>query len=127
MATTNPLVLQGTLTFPPDEGQAAVPVQFGLQATYQSVLDTRLVMTGAGVQSVPFGSIGSPGAKAALIEFEATVGATPVEVRFNGSADGIELSPGGFLAYGSPNPGAGITALVIERTGDAVVRVRLFG
>lgn len=127
MASTNSLVIQGTLTFPPDEGQAAVPIQFGLSTNYQSVLDTRLVDTGSGSRVVPFGSVGSPGAKAALIEFDATEGAAVVKLRFNGGTDEFELSPGGFLVWGSPNPAVGITSITIVRTTDVVIRVRLFG
>lgn len=127
MASTNALAIQGTVTFPPDEGQAAVAVQFGLSSNYQSVLDSRLVMVGSGSQAVPFGSIIAPGAKAALIEYENVVGAAVISLRFNAGVENFELSPGGFLIWGSPNPTVGITAITIVRTTDAVVRVRLFG
>ena len=128
MASTNPLAVQGTFTFPPDEGQAAVAVLFAGQVTYQSVLDTRLVMSGSGSQSVPFGSTaGSVGVKAALVEYENQPGAAPVQLRVNAGSDNLELSPGGIWAYLNPSPAAGLTALTIVRTGDCVVQVRLFG
>lgn len=127
MASQNPFTFQGTLAFPPDEGQQPVPVAFGLANQYQSILDGRYVLTGSGSLVVPFGSVGSPGAKGMLIEVEAASGAQPVQVNVNGGTDDIEISPGGFLAYGSPNPATGITSLTIVYASDAVVRVRLFG
>lgn len=126
-ASTNPAVISGTLTYPPDEGVAAAPVPFGLQVTYISEVESRLIMSGVGSTSVPFGTVGSPGAKMVLLEFEADPLAQPIQLRFNGGTDPIELAPGGFFAYGNPVPAAGITAISITRTGDAVVRVRLFG
>ena len=127
MASTNPIVVQGTVSFPPDEGQSAVPVSFGYSGQYSSVVDSKLSMTGAGTQVVPFGTIGSPGAKAVLLEYEAAQGAAPVQLKFNGSADSIELAPGGTFLLASPAPATGITALSIVRTSDATIRVRLFG
>jgi hypothetical protein len=126
-ASTNPVILQGTVSFPPDEGQTPVPVTFGLSTTYTSDVEARLIMVGAGTTAVPFGTVGSPGAKVMLLEFEADPAAQPVQVKFNGGSETLELSPGGFLAYGSPNPGVGISSLSITRLGDAIVRVRLFG
>ena len=127
MATTNAIVIQGTVQFPPDEGQPAVPVPFGLSSSYSSVVDSKLVMVGSGSQVVPFGTVGSPGAKAMLVEYEQQVGAPPVQLRINGGSDNLELSPGGFICLGSPAPAVGITSLTIVRTADATIRVRLFG
>lgn len=126
-ASTNPAVITGTLTSPPDEGVSPVPVQFGLQISYVSEVESRLIMTGAGTTTVPFGTVGAPGLKMLLIEYEADPLALPIQLKFNGGTDPLELAPGGFLAYGNPVPTTGITALTITRTGDAVVRVRLFG
>ncbi len=127
MASTNPLVIQGTASFPPDEGQTPVPVQFGYSGQYASVVDSKLNMVGSGTQVVPFGTIASPGAKAVLIEFELAQGAAPIQLKFNGSADSIELSPGGTFLLTSPAPATGITVLSIVHTADATVRVRIFG
>lgn len=127
MASTNQLVIQGTATFPPDEGAPAVPVAFGVSCQYSSVLDAKLVMTGSGSQVVPFGTVAAPGAKAALLEYEAAAGAAPIQVRFNGGTDSFELTPGGFLCWGNPAPAVGVTAITIVHAGDATVRVRLFG
>ena len=126
-ASTNPLVVQGTVSFPPDEGQQPVPVSFGFSGTYTQVLDTRLALVGAGTTSVPFGGIGSPGVKVALIEYDVDVAGAAVTLKFNGSADGIELTPGGIFLYTNPTPGVSITAISLIRTTDAVIRVRLFG
>lgn len=124
-ASTNPFQVQGTVTYPPDEGQQAVSIAFGLSGTFTSVADTRLVMTGAGNLTVPFGSVAS--AKLLLLEYEAAQGAAPVNLRINGGTDDLEISPGGMLLLSSPSPQAGLTELQIVRTTDAVVRVRLFG
>ena len=126
-ASTNPLVIQGTVLFPPDESQQPVPVQFGFSGQYTNVVDSRLVMVGAGVQAVPFGSLAAPGAKAFLLEYEADATAAAITVKFNGSADGIELKPGGVILYTNPSPGTGITQISLTRTTDGVVRARLFG
>jgi hypothetical protein len=126
-ATTNPFTLQGTLTLPPDEGAQQVPISFSLSGSFTSLLESRLVMTGAGTTVVPFGTVGTPGAKVLVIEYEAAVGAAPVQLNFNGGTDDIELAPGGLLVYASPVPVAGLTSLSIVRTTDAVIRVRLLG
>ena len=127
VASLNPLVVQGTVQFPPDEGQQPVPVPFGFTAQYSQVVDSRLVMTGSGTTSVPFGSIIAPGVKAFLLEYEADPAAALILVKFNGFADGIELKPGGLILYTDPAPATGITAITLTRTTDAVVRARLFG
>lgn len=127
MASTNQLVIQGSVQFPPDEGQPAASAPFGFSGAYTSIADTKLVMVGSGSQAVPFGTVGSPGAKAMIVEFEAVQGAAAVQLRINGGTDSLELSPGGFLVYASPTPAVGITALTILRTTDATIRVRLFG
>jgi len=124
-ASTNPFVLQGTLSYPPDVNQQPVAIPFGGSGNYTALLDVRLVMTGPGTEVVPFGTVA--GVKVMLIEYEMTTGAAPVQINVNGGTDDIELSPGGSWAYTSPTPVAGITAISIVRTADAVVRVRLLG
>ncbi len=126
-ATSNSLVVQGSLQFPPDEGAPAAQVSFGFSGPYTQFLDTRLVMVGAGSQAVPFGSIISPGVKAFLVEYEPQVGGLPVSIRLNGSSDGVEITPNGTLLHINPTPNTGITSMTLVRTADAVVRVRLFG
>ncbi len=126
MPTTNQLVIQGSAMFPLDEGQPAASAPFAFTGTYTSVSDSKLVMTGSGTQVVPFGTVGAPGAKAMLVEFEAAVGAAVIQLRINGGTENLELAPGGFIVYASPSPAVGVTGLTIVRTTDATVRVRLF-
>lgn len=126
-ASTNPIVVQGTVQFPPDEGQQPVPVQFGFSGQYTQVVDSRLSLIGAGTTAVPFGSIAAPGIKVAILEYEADPTAAAITVKFNGSADGIELKPGGLILYTNPSPVTGITDISLVRTTDGVIRVRLFG
>lgn len=124
-ASTNPFQVQGTLNYPPEQGAQQVALLFGLSGAFTSLMDVRLVMIGAGTTEVPFGSIEN--AKLLLLEYESTTGALPVLLHINGSTDGLELTPGGMFLYGSPNPLAGLASLGIERTADAVVRVRVLG
>jgi len=126
-ASTNPIIVQGTVQFPPDEGQQPVPVQFGFSGQYTQVVDSRLSLVGSGTTAVPFGSIDTPGVKVAIIEYEADPAADSILVKFNGSADGIELKPGGLILYTNPSPATSITEISLVRTTDGVVRVRLFG
>ena len=123
-ASTSPFVIQGTVSYPPDQGQQQVSLPFGLSNQFVSLQDSRLVMTGVGTQDVPFGSIEN--AKMLLVEYEAG-GTASVQLHINGSTDGIEMQPDGVLLYGNPNPQAGISELSIERTADATVRVRILG
>lgn len=125
--STNQLVIQGSAQFPPDEGQPAAASPFGYSGTYTSVTDTKLVMPGSGTQVVPFGTVGSPGAKAVVLEYESAQGASPIKLRFNSGTDELELAPGGFFVYASPTPAVGLTSMSIVRTTDATVRVRVFG
>jgi hypothetical protein len=124
-ASTNPFQMQGTLSYPPESGAQQVPLPFGLSGSFTSLMDERLVMTGAGTQAVSFGSITN--AKLLLVEYELTQGAAAIQLHINGSTDDIELTPGGVLLLGSPAPVAGVSSLGIERTSDAVVRVRILG
>jgi hypothetical protein len=123
--STNPFVVQGTLVYPPDEGQQQVSLPFGLSGAFTSVLDTRLVLAGAGTTLVPFGSVVN--AKLLLVEVELAQAAAPVNLHVNGGTDDLELSPGGLLLMASPSPTDGWARLEIVRTTDAVVRVRLLG
>ena len=126
---STPFELSGALTAPPDAGVTAVPIPFGGVGSFDSRADVELNIAGAGTISVDFGTIGSPGAKLALIEVDASSSGSPINCRFNGggSSGQVEVSPGGALAYYSPVPVAGLTALDIVSTTANKVRVRLFG
>lgn len=127
MAASFSCSITGQLLVPPDEGAPPAPVQFGIVAQCQSEEGGRLVLTGSGTKVVSFGTVGSPGAKLVLIEYLTGTAAAPLELAFNSSSTPLELSPGGFLAYGSPTPQAGITSLTITYTSDCTLRVRLLG
>lgn len=120
-------VLNGSLQYPPDEGAPPVTVQFGITAQGQSQEGGRMTLTGTGTKVIPFGTVGSPGAKGVLIEYLPQPGGVPVNVTFNGGTDALEISPGGFLAIGNPAPTAGITSLSIAYTADCQLRVQLLG
>jgi len=123
-ASTAPFVLQGTLTVTLP-GQPPTPLPFGLSGAFSSLMSERLIMSGAGTEDVSLGTI--VGAKLLLLEYVAAEGAAAITLHINGSTDGLELSPGGVLLYGSPNPTIGLTALSIERTVAAEVLVHVLG
>lgn len=119
--------LTGQLQSPPDEGAPPVAIAFGVAGQAQSEEGGRLTLTGSGTKTIAFGSIGSPGAKAVLIEYLPTSSGAPITVKFNGGTDELEISPGGFFALGNPVPVDGITALTIVYSSDCQVRVKLLG
>lgn len=125
MATELSFSFAGILSVPPDEEAPPAQVNFGMSGVYASENTARLSLTGAGNATVSFGTAGSPGVKGFLIEVLPDPAAAPVLLKFNGSADGMELSPGGFMAYGSPTPATGVTALVITYTTAVTVRIRV--
>jgi len=127
MAT--PLTLSGELQVPPDQGQPNAPIPFSVSTSFDSKVDDELNLSGAGSKVIDFGTIASPGAKIVLIEVDPSATASPIQIRVNGGgASGqTELSPGGFWAYASPTPLAGITALEIIFITNVKVRVRAFG
>ncbi len=124
-----PFTLSGSLALPPDTGQPIGQIPFSGSASFESKADLEFNITGAGTQVVPFGSVGAPGAKGILVEVDASSNGAPVQLRFNaGDADGqLEVAPGGFLAFFSPVPATGITALSIVSTTANRVRVRVLG
>lgn len=125
MATELSFTFTGTLLVPPDEDAAPAQVSFGTTGTFKSENTARLALTGSGSTSVSFGTAGSPGVKGFLIEVLQDAVAAPVLLKFDGSADGLEVSPGGFLAFGSPAPVAGVVSLIITHTTDVTVRFRV--
>lgn len=126
-ASTVQFSFAGQLNAPVDEGQPVAVRPFGLSSQFSSENTQRLSLTGAGSVELAFGSLGSPGAKGMLIEYLPSQGAAPVQITFNSGSDDLELSPGGFLAYGSPNPVTGILSLEIAYTADCTIRIWLAG
>jgi hypothetical protein len=121
---STPFSMSGVFTYPPDDGQPVATRDFSQSGQFNSKSEEDLVLVGAGTISVGFGTVAM--AKAVLIEVAATASA-PIEVKLNGGTDVLEISPGGFWAYSSPAPSVGITALDIDYTADAKVKVRILG
>ena len=134
--TAVPFTFSGALARPPipSAAQTNIPIPV---AAYSSQFTTKsedvLVLTGAGTQAVDMASLSAAGAKFMSVELGTTNAsgqptAAPVNVRVNGGTDDIELSAGGFLIFGSPNPTAsGILSLSLVYTQDAIVTVRVYG
>lgn len=122
MAT--PFSLQGSFTYPPDDGQPVATRAFSQSGNFSHRSESDYSLTGVGTQVVSLGSL--PAVKAALIEVAPT-SLAPVIVTFNGGTDPVEIAPGGFLAYSNPTPSAGITALSIDYTNTTRVQVYLLG
>jgi len=127
MAAAIAFSLTGQLQSPPDEGAPPAAIAFGLTGQAQSEEGGRLTLTGSGTKTIAFGTVGSPGAKAVLIEHLPSTAGDPITVRFNGGTDELEISPGGFFVLGNPAPVDGITALAIAYISDCQVRVKLLG
>ena len=110
----------GTLSYPPDAGQPSADRDFSQSGSFNSKIEAELDLTGAGTQVVDFGSATKP--KAILVEVRAD-SAAPVNLRWSGGAEDMEVAPGGFVAISSPSPSTGITALSIVHTDAAKVDV----
>jgi len=95
-----------------------------LAGNYNVKAEYEYLLEGSGTKVVDFGSVEL--AKAVLVVV-ASDAAAPVVVKLNGSSDGVELSAGGFMCLGSPNPDDGIEALSIVHTDDAGVNIYILG
>lgn len=130
MATTTPFTIQGYLRYPPDDGAADADRSYSYQGTFTHKIEQDLVLTGAGTHVVDFGTLLAGGAKAVLVEVAAAAAGdtpAPINLRFNSGTDDIEVSQGGFMAFGSPNPTAGLLAMSVIYTQNAQVKVRVLG
>lgn len=130
MAAATPFTLQGFLRYPPDDGEADADMPFSLQGTYKDEVKLTLNLSASGTKVLDFGTLTLLGAKAILIEVAPVSGgdtAAPVMIRVNGGIEDIEISQGGFLAFGSPNPAVGLLGLEIVHTQNACVKVRVLG
>jgi len=124
---STPFSFQGWLGLPGAPGLPADPLPFGIVGDYASKASFEYVLPAApGTVVVDFGTMPTAGAKALLVTYEEG-GFDVIDLKTNGSSTPQELSPGGFLALGSPDPTVGITELTIEYTGTGVVRVWLLG
>lgn len=128
MSTPQPVAFQGTLQLAADQSLPQAPIPFNASGTYTELAQLLLDIAGAGSTNVPFGTIGSPGAKGVFIRYDAQPApAAAVTVAINAGSQPVELTPGGFLALFSPNPSAGITSLSITATAACQLRVWLLG
>lgn len=133
MAAATPFTSDASLTYPPDDGKAAVARSNSVSNTFQHEAGGRFVLTGTGTQTVDFGSIASVGAKAIHVEVEPVAAggvAAPVNFQLNGAGvpGNIEIAQGGHIEFASPIPTAGgILSMDIVYTQDACVTVRILG
>lgn len=122
-----PYLLSGSLSYPAEADGALTALYFSQSGNFTSLVDAYLNLTGSGTVVVPFGTVAAPGAKVVSVEYEVSVGAAPVLLRFNGSADSIELAPGGVFICANPAPVTGITGLSLVHTTAATLRVHVLG
>jgi hypothetical protein len=127
-----PFTYAGTLSYPMDMGiePTSIPVNFA--GNFDSESKATLKLVGTGTQVVDFGTILSTGAKVLQVEYDpdTSPAAQPIQLQFNGGGvpGQIELTPGGFLTFGSTAPtAAGILSLSIVHAANATVRVRILG
>jgi hypothetical protein len=117
--------ISGTFKYPLEAGADLSTVTFAQAGSSSNKAAFQFSLTGSGSQSVDLGTIA--GVKALLIEVGTGIGAQPVGVKVNGSADAIEISPGGFMVLSSPSPSTGITQLDIDYTSDISVNLVALG
>lgn len=125
---SQPVAFSGTLQLAADQSLPQAPIPFNASGTFVDSAATLLDIAGAGSTVVPFGTVGAPGAKGVFIRYDAQPSpAAAVQVTINAGSVPIELTPGGFIAYFSPNPAAGITSIAIAATTACQLRVWLLG
>jgi hypothetical protein len=123
-----PYTLSALIRLPPDDGQEAGVREFSTAGVFSHKVEAELVFTGTGTHVVNFGSIPSTGAKAILLEYEATDSSDqdPLLVSLNGSEDTFPVFSGGGLMLSNPLPaGAGVTALSVTYAAACIVKVTL--
>ena len=127
MATT-PFTFSGALNLPGGPGLPNDAIPMVLASNFTAQAEFKLELLSSGTQVVDLGTITTPGVKGLLILVAANTTAAPVEVRINGSSTGgIEISPGGLMAVGSPSPVTGITSISIVYTTTNSVRLWALG
>lgn len=129
MSPTTPVTFTGTLQYPSDLSLPPDQVPFNAATNITSAApDQILNVTGSGTQVVPFGTVGTPGAKVVAVQYDPQTGAQPILLHFNGdTTHPIELTPGGFIMYISPSPAAGIISLAFDYVASCQVKVWILG
>src|ERR1700744_1259637 len=116
MSRPQPVAFAGTLQLAADQSLPQDPIPFNGSGTY-NVLSAFRLNVASGTTTVPFGSVGAPGAKGVFIRYDAQPApAAAVELAINGGNQPVELTPGGFIVYFNPTPSAGITAIHVTAT-----------
>lgn len=124
---STPFSFAGTFQLPADTGLEPDPIAMSMSGQFDSENKQVLNLSGTGSVSVPFGTAPVAGLKGLLIKVDANATGAPVLVTINGGNTPVEVSPGGFLALGSPIPGAGITSIDIAYTTANKVRIWALG
>lgn len=123
-----PFSLATTLSLPGTPGLPIEPLAFAMSAQYDSKAEFEYNLpASSGTKVIDFGTMPSAGAKAFLAFYEPKTSGPALAVTINGGNQPLELTPGGFLAYCSPVPTVGITAITLAYTGAGRVRVWLLG
>lgn len=111
------------------------PLAASVALTYRGFSNAgRVELTGAQTYEIDLAMMPAAGLKGLCVQID-TVDAANNTVTAsitltwtsNGTEKSEELSPGGFLALGSPSPTNGITALSITSTANAVIHVTALG
>ena len=127
---STPFTTTLTVQTPLAAGQPPLPIVAALSAAYDSRTEYRLSFTVSGTKTLDMGTLGPNGAKLLLVTMDASVDPTvqPVLLSLNGATPGIEVSPGGFFALGSPQPTtAGVLSITITHASTAAMSVWVFG
>jgi hypothetical protein len=129
---STPFQTVGTLLLPGAPGLPQDPIPFGFTGQYDHKAEYELVLSGSGTKNVSFGTLSAAGPKLFLLVYEADAvpagspAQPPITVALNSGA-ALEVSPGGFLALGSPSPTTGLASVQVAHTGAGRVRVWLLG
>lgn len=128
-ASTFNVQFAGSFTTPPYTGQPECPVPINYTAQYTRKTVQRFEKTGSGTGAVDLSNLPTVGAKLIVVQVDpdSSSAALPIQVQINGSTDDIEISVGGFLAYGSPKPAVGITEVTFSYVSDVALWVWAFG
>jgi len=97
-----------------------------MSSQFDSANEQVLNLSGSGTAVIPFGTVPAAGLKGLLIKVDASTTAAAITVAIDGGTP-FEVSPGGFVAVGSPAPVAGITSVSIAYTSANKVRVWALG
>jgi len=126
---STPFNLQGNLNLPGQPGLSTDPILFGILSQYDSKQVSEYVLPSTpGTQAVNFGTLPSVGVKAYLLIYVADPSCPPpIMVTRNAGTEAEEVSNGGFICGGNPNPSAGLTSLSIAFTQAGRVQVWLLG